>query len=286
MPLDFRTAEVDEGFTIKRFLKTFGLGIGIFLAFMALGYYVLGPRIQVSEEGRIRFVISDSKSNDAELTEPTEVSAGNPEKTPLPKVEVYERLPRDIVSGTGVIIGSREVAPFNYEEYQRRKAERKPKQQELKQEETFAPSDEDYFIPDESEPVAEPQEPTDSPDRSPSTVPEPSPPTPAPAPEPSPPAPAPEPTTNPDPAPQPPSDNASGGLFRVQIGVYESRENANNVAQAVRASGFEATIVPFQRDGRTLYRVQSLVTRNRAKAEQLKQRLESLGFPAVIVSAN
>jgi cell division protein FtsN len=68
----------------------------------------------------------------------------------------------------------------------------------------------------------------------------------------------------------------------VQVGVYESRENANQVAQSLLASGFEASIVPFQREGKTLYRVQTLVTRDRAKAEALKNQLESKGFPAVV----
>jgi cell division protein FtsN len=66
----------------------------------------------------------------------------------------------------------------------------------------------------------------------------------------------------------------------VQVGIYESRENANQVAQSLLASGFEASIVPFQREGKTLYRVQTLVTRDRAKAEALKNQLESRGFPA------
>jgi cell division protein FtsN len=79
-----------------------------------------------------------------------------------------------------------------------------------------------------------------------------------------------------------PQENA---LYRVQVGVYESRENANQVAQSLLASGFDASIVPFQRDGKTLYRVQALVTRDRAKAEALKDQLASKGFPAVVVKA-
>jgi cell division protein FtsN len=71
-------------------------------------------------------------------------------------------------------------------------------------------------------------------------------------------------------------------LYRVQVGVYESRENANQVVQSLLASGFDASIVPFQRDGKTLYRVQALVTRDRAKAEALKNQLASKGFPAVV----
>jgi hypothetical protein len=69
-------------------------------------------------------------------------------------------------------------------------------------------------------------------------------------------------------------------LYRVQVGVYESRENANQVAQSLLASGFDASIVPFQRDGKTLYRVQALVTRDRAKAEALKRPAGEQGLPS------
>ncbi len=272
MPLDFRPTDADEGFTIKRFLKTFGLGVGVFLFFLAVGYYGLGPRIQVSEEGRIRFVVrQDNPSADTESTSETT----NPKQAPMPKVEVYEKLPSDVVAGTGVIIGSREVAPFNYDEYQRRRAERKQKPKETETAEVPLSSDEDYFVPDEPEPSPEEPAPPSTPESpDPASVPA------------EPPSPEPKPTTEPEPVTPKSSDTASGSLYRVQIGVYESRENANSVAQSVRSSGFEATIVPFQRDGRTLYRVQSLVTRDRAKAEQLKQQLESRGFPAVITTTN
>ncbi|MCS7209652.1 MAG: SPOR domain-containing protein [Fimbriimonadales bacterium] len=68
----------------------------------------------------------------------------------------------------------------------------------------------------------------------------------------------------------------------MQVGVYESRENANQVVQSLIESNFEASIVPFQRDGKTLYRVQVLVTRDKAKADALKSQLESKGFPTVV----
>jgi hypothetical protein len=41
MPLDFRSRD-EDGFSIKRFLKTVGAGVAVFLIFMAVGYYGLG----------------------------------------------------------------------------------------------------------------------------------------------------------------------------------------------------------------------------------------------------
>ncbi|MCX7925356.1 MAG: SPOR domain-containing protein [Fimbriimonadales bacterium] len=259
MPLEFRSRE-DEGFSVRRFLKTFGAGVAVFLLFMAVGYYLIGPRITISGEGRPQLRLT---------SKPAEQSASTPdavETKPMPKVEVYEKLSPDVTAGTGTLIGSREVAPFDYERYQQKRRERKPKppaETQTPAEESPAPSDDEYFVPDET--ASEPTPPAETPE---------------PAPAPTEPQPA-------EPAPQPPQQTETQsrqheGLYRVQIGVYENRESANQVAQSLATSGFEASIVPFQRDGKTLYRVQVLVTRDKAKADALKSQLESRGFPAVV----
>ncbi|MFN7018932.1 MAG: SPOR domain-containing protein [Fimbriimonadales bacterium] len=258
MPLEFRSRE-EDGFSIKRFLKTVGAGVAVFLAFMAIGYYLIGPRIAISEDGRLQLRLF---SNPAETS--AEPSNASPEK-PFPKVEVYEKLPPDVTAGTGVIIGSREVAPFDYEQYlqKRRAHQRKPSvETQAPADEPLASVDDEYFVPDE--PAAEPPPDAETPE-------------PDPKPTEQPPA---APTVPPQPTES--SDNQPSALYRVQVGVYESRENANQVAQSLVASGFEASIVPFQRDGKTLYRVQTLVTRDKAKADALKSQLESKGFPAVV----
>lgn len=262
MPLDFRSRD-EEGFSVKRFLKTVGAGVAVFLIFMAVGYYGLGPRITVTEEGRIQLRTTRAPENGA-----TPQATTAPEPKPMPKVAVQEKLPPDVTAGTGIIIGSREVAPFDYERYQQKRRERKPKSIAPADEppaDPPAPIEDEYFVPDET-----PEPPASEP-----SAPEPPAPTPT------------EPNPQADPAaPQrtetEPQENA---LYRVQVGVYESRENANQVAQSLVASGFEASIVPFQRDGKTLYRVQALATRDRAKAEALKNQLSSKGFPAVVAKA-
>ena len=255
MPLDFRSRD-EDGFSVKRFLKTVGAGIAVFLVFMAVGYYGLGPRITVTEEGRIQLRMTRAPADAAQP------QAAAPEPKPMPKVAVQEKLPPDVTAGTGIIIGSREVAPFDYERYQQKRRERKPKSIAPADEppaDPPAPIEDEYFVPDET-----PEPPASEP-----SAPEPTPAEPNPQAEPA----APQRTET------EPQENA---LYRVQVGVYESRENANQVAQSLLASGFDASIVPFQRDGKTLYRVQALVTRDRAKAEALKDQLASKGFPAVV----
>jgi cell division protein FtsN len=255
MPLDFRSRD-EEGFSVKRFLKTVGAGVAVFLIFMAVGYYGLGPRITVTEEGRIQLRMTRAPADAAQP------QAAAPEPKPMPKVAVQEKLPPDVTAGTGIIIGSREVAPFDYERYQQKRRERKPKSIAPADEppaDPPAPIEDEYFVPDET-----PEPPASEP-----SAPEPTPAEPNPQAEPA----APQRTET------EPQENA---LYRVQVGVYESRENANQVAQSLVASGFDASIVPFQRDGKTLYRVQALATRDRAKAEALKDQLASKGFPAVV----
>ncbi len=257
MPLDFRTVDEDEGFSMKRFLRTVGLGVGVFLLFLALGYYVVGPRLTFTPEGipQLRWRVDEPSVANAPSSPP-----------PPPKVEVYEKLPADVVASTGAEIGTREVAPFDYDQYLKRRARTRPQKPrpstETPAEQSIPPEEEPLIVPDEPETPATDTS-TDT-TETPATV------------EPAP-APPSEPST-------PPAQPAGGDthLYRVQVGVYDERENANAVAQTLLASGFPASIVPFQAEGRTRYRVQVLVTRDRAKAEQMKQQLESKGFPAYI----
>ncbi|MCS6918717.1 MAG: SPOR domain-containing protein [Fimbriimonadales bacterium] len=262
MPLDFRNHE--EGFSIKRFLKTVGAGVAVFLVFLAVGYYFVGPRITVSESGRVQLRLSNANAS----APASEVAPTNAEK-PMPKVDVYEKLSPEVTAGSGVIVGSREVAPFDYERYQQKRRERRSKPQETPAPaETPPPLEDEYFVPDASDsgdtPVSsEPVEPE----------------TPAPTqPQPT------EPPQSPPAQPTTPTETETheNARYRVQVGVYESRENANQVAQRLLASGYEASIIPFQRDGKTVYRVQTLVTSDKAKADSLKSQLESQGFPAVV----
>ncbi|MFN4032213.1 MAG: SPOR domain-containing protein [Fimbriimonadales bacterium] len=272
MPLDFRSRE-EEGFSVKRFLKTVGAGVAVFLGFLAVGYYLVGPRITVSETGRIQLRLMPPPNAGA-----TDASTAARPEPPIPKVEVYEKLPSTVTAGTGVIIGSREVAPFDYERYERKQRERRAKQEPAptpNADDDYSPMEDEYFIPDEEASsdtpgLSEPQEPAPT---------EPNPTEPSPT-EPSPtePPPSPEPT-----APSQPSETQASVRYRVQVGVYESRENANQTAQRLIASGYQASIIPFQRNGKTMYRVQTFVTSDRVKAESLKSKLESQGFPAAVV---
>ena len=77
---------------------------------------------------------------------------------------------------------------------------------------------------------------------------------------------------------------AGGGLFRVQIGVYSTREKAEEQAKSASDKGFDTTIHTVTTEDHTLYRVQHSAHRNRANAEIEKQRLVDAGFDAYIAN--
>jgi len=255
MPLDFRTVDEDEGFSMKRFLRTVGLGVAGFVMFLALGYYVIGPRLTFTAEGitQLRWRAG---------TKSTEAPPSN-QPPPAPKVEIYEKLPPEVVATTGAEVGTREVAPFDYDQYLKRRAkvrtQKSNTQSSSSAEDSASAEDKPLVVPEEPPASDVPAETTEPPMAE---------------------APAPAPSSPPTQPAAPPEH--SPRLYRVQVGVYDQRENANVVAQTLAAGGFQASIVPFQADGRKRYRVQVLVTRDRAKAEQMKHQLEEQGFTAYI----
>ena len=74
----------------------------------------------------------------------------------------------------------------------------------------------------------------------------------------------------------------AGGLFRVQIGVYSTREKAEEQAKSASDKGFDSTVHTVTSGDRTLYRVQHSAHRSRTNAEMEKQRLVDAGFDAYI----
>jgi cell division protein FtsN len=77
---------------------------------------------------------------------------------------------------------------------------------------------------------------------------------------------------------------AKQGLYRVQIGVFSTREKAEEVARTAADKGITTTVRVITRDGRTLYRVQQSTHRDREKAELERQKLQDAGFDASIIN--
>lgn len=69
-------------------------------------------------------------------------------------------------------------------------------------------------------------------------------------------------------------------LYRVQIGAYKIRENADTMMETIIDNGFEAYMVRVD----SLYKVQCGAFRQKDNAEKLKSKLEDVGFTAFITT--
>ncbi len=76
--------------------------------------------------------------------------------------------------------------------------------------------------------------------------------------------------------------DSSAGLYRVQFGVYSTREAADAVAREAGDKSLDASIQSYEQDGRTLYRVTHGLFRRKANADTARQRLTDAGFDATI----
>jgi hypothetical protein len=79
---------------------------------------------------------------------------------------------------------------------------------------------------------------------------------------------------------EPEKPAASGTLYRVQVGAYSKKENADNQLKAVKARGFDAFIT--QVDG--LYKVQVGAYSVKANAEAQLAKVKAAGFDAFIAT--
>jgi cell division protein FtsN len=90
------------------------------------------------------------------------------------------------------------------------------------------------------------------------------------------------PAPKPRPRPIAKAEKPSGGTYRVQVGAYASRENAERLANELADRGYSATIRSTSSEDRTLYRVQLGLFKSRSDAQSLVGHLEDDGYqPAV-----
>ena len=69
-------------------------------------------------------------------------------------------------------------------------------------------------------------------------------------------------------------------LYRVQVGAYSKKENANNQLKAIKAKGFEAFVT--QADG--LYKVQVGAYKQKSNADNMLVKIKAAGFDAFITT--
>jgi DedD protein len=74
-----------------------------------------------------------------------------------------------------------------------------------------------------------------------------------------------------------PAKPAPSGKWWVQIGSFASRDNAQALAQKLRAAGFTIDVSQMRTNGKELYRVRSGPVADKPAAAALQERLEAAG---------
>lgn len=74
-----------------------------------------------------------------------------------------------------------------------------------------------------------------------------------------------------------PSENAAAGKWWVQAGSFESRANAQGLAQKLREAGFATAVSEVRANGKDLYRVRAGPVLDREAARALQARLIAAG---------
>ena len=80
----------------------------------------------------------------------------------------------------------------------------------------------------------------------------------------------------------PATPSTSDTLYRVQVGAYKQKGNADIMLAKIKAAGFDA----FTTKVGDLYKVQVGAYREQTKAENAKAQVNKAGFPAVVVKTS
>jgi len=77
----------------------------------------------------------------------------------------------------------------------------------------------------------------------------------------------------------------SSEVWSVQLGSFESRENAERLVRELKRKGFTARVAAGEGRGREWYRVRAGPARDRAAAQSLARRLKAAGHAGSVVAA-
>lgn len=88
---------------------------------------------------------------------------------------------------------------------------------------------------------------------------------------------------NPDSLPAPDGESSASGLYRVQVGAFSKKANAESYMARVKAVGFSAFITTATSNDATLYRVQVGAFASKANAEVYAKKVKNAGFEAFVI---
>lgn len=72
-------------------------------------------------------------------------------------------------------------------------------------------------------------------------------------------------------------------FYRVQVGAFNEKSNADNLAKKLEKAGYDALVVTVKQDSKVFYRVQVGAFNEKANADALAKRLENDGYDAIVV---
>lgn len=76
----------------------------------------------------------------------------------------------------------------------------------------------------------------------------------------------------------------SGGSWTATAGSYREPRNAEQVAEALRAQGFDVEIEPVTVRGQTFYRVRAGTFAAKAEAEDAARKIQAAGYPSQVLA--
>jgi cell division septation protein DedD len=79
------------------------------------------------------------------------------------------------------------------------------------------------------------------------------------------------------------ADKPATGDWMVQLGVFRKHENAERLAQELKAKGFHALVSDVSVSGQKLWRVRAGPVAGRTAAEQLNAKLRTAGHAGSVV---
>ena len=83
---------------------------------------------------------------------------------------------------------------------------------------------------------------------------------------------------------EPTSTSSGSRIFRVRVGTFSDRANAENLAADLRRQGFAAEASPVLVEGQTLYRVQVGEYKTRDDAQEVADKLIKSGHAPIITT--
>ena len=72
-------------------------------------------------------------------------------------------------------------------------------------------------------------------------------------------------------------------FYRVQVGAFNEKSNADNLAKKLEKAGYDALVVTVKQDSKVFYRVQVGAFNEKANADALAKRLENDGYDTIVV---